>query len=818
MTDIHLARFGNRNNQHSVLANSGISSGVLTPLVWRTDAPPESSGLGLNKFVSAFRHSDVFVVQSTRADFDAPRPGMVITNAALVPVEFTGALDLTALWSALGDEDLSVDTPLSIDDFTQTTAESEAHQHAPGAGAIASAVLRAQPVAWVGPDLVEAIECLWLHLRLEDRVRLVVGAAAHPARLSIPTQPDSVLVIQTVQAVVARWSGSTVVSASTAPPADAARDAMFGDDAGRSAELARELELEVLRGSSWRHLATATGLLDGLSELNHESCRALLQLLGLLQPHLNRGRAVKERALQRLRELTGEAKFDDIRGLRGLPWPALGGEHRTSMLNDWSAVAAPEPSRTLEVLESIALLRSVDTDAFSEDLASSLSAAVDSSLVERLAAAAMDDERGIHALRWLAGGVADVDEIDRAFAEAAQAATGQPPWLATTAAEFRMRRLHAATVDASDAVAAWRSHVRLKPRLDDADDILARRTTDAGVVAAALAVTDRKLTARAAAAVLNNSGLLANSSVTDSRMRAVWFEAVRLGADPWDSVEPSKAVTPLLDLLIAGQHVEEAVLESLSRTTAADIAGYEHRADVWLALPPAAVTGFRSATAASLARAYQRGDAAPEPSLQAAMLNADLLASIAQESPAQAIELVGGLPIAQGSDAVVVLRNARFDSAAESAIANLVVTRRWRSAADAIVALSPTRPDLRRAAERVSILYGPLDRLVRFFTGDVPVMPTVTRSDLKAAVVDVAAQLYADGPKTDSIWERAGGDDADLVVARTGRLAWGQAVDACQAGRRGAPSLGELVSRMMEDYPKSSQLRALKNAIENGTS
>lgn len=818
MTYIHLARFGNRNNQHSLLAHSGVSPEILTPLVWRTDAPPESSGLGLDKFVASFRHSDTYVVQTTRWDVNSSRPGMVVTNAAVVPLECLDRLDLIALWSALSEEGLSVDTPLKITNFTETYGETGAHVHAPGAGAIASAVLRGQPVAWVGPGLVEAVGCVWLHLRPEDRSKLVVGAAAHPARLSIPTQADSVMVIETTQAVIARWSDSSVVSMSAAPPTDAARDAMFGDDAGRSAELARELDLNDLGGSSWRHLATATNLLNRVGELDHESCRALLQLLGLLQPDSSRGRAVKEHVLQRLHNLTGEAKFGDMRGLRGLPWSALPGERRASILSDWCAIVASEPSRTVEVLDAIATLHPVDRDSFSDDLASSLAAVVDSSLVERLAAASMVDERGTHVLQWLAGGVADMGELDRTFAAAARTATRKPTWLTPTAAEFRMRRLHAVSVDSSDAVEAWRAHMKLTPRLDEADDILAQRTTDAGVVAAALAITDRKLTTRAALAVLENGKLLANASVTDPRMRAVWFEAVRLGADPWDAVEPAKAVAPLLDLLVAGQHVEESVVESLSRTTVADIVGYDRRADVWAALPPSAVPGFRSATAASLARAYQRADAAPEWPLQLAMLNVGLVASIAQESPAQAIELVGGLPAAQSSHAVVVIRNARFDSVTESAMAQLVVTRRWRSAADVIVALSRTRPDLRGATLQVSTLYGPLDRLVRFFSGGVPVAPSVTRSDMKAAFLDIAAQIYADGPKTERIWERAGGDKADLVSARTGRLAWGHAVDACLAGRRGAPSLVDLVSKMIEDYPNSDQLRALKKAIENGTS
>lgn len=818
MTQIHLARFGNRNNQHSVLAHSGIAAEVLTPLIWRTDAPPESSGRGLDSFVSSFLHGDAYVVQTTRADLGAPRPGMVITSAALVPKEFIGILDITALWSALADENLPIDAPLGINDFAQTARDEEGHVHAPGAGAIATPVLRAQPVAWVGPGLVEAVGCLWLHLRSEDRARLVTSAAAHPARLSVPTQLGSVLVIETVQSVIGRWSSWKVVSSSTAPPVDAAREAMFGDDAGRSAELAQALELHDLGGSSWLHLATASSLLDRTSELDHESCRSLLQLLGLLQPASNRGRSVKERALQRLRALTPEATFGDIRGLRGLPWPALGSRHRASVLSDWSSIVSQEPSRTSEVLEAVAEVDLVDADEFGKDLASALAAVVDVNLLWRLATVAMSDERGAHVVPWLADGVAGADEIDRAFAEAAQTARRLPTWPTSVALEFGLRRLHAATVETNDAVAAWRAHVRLKPRLNEADDILARRTTVVGVVAAALAIADRRLTTRAASAVRNDGKLLSSASLADPRTQAVWFEAISLGADPWESIEPSNAVTPLLDLVVAGQHVPETVLAALSRTTAADIAGYERRSDVWAALPPAVVAGYASATAASLARAYQRADAAPEAPLQVALLDAGLLASVSRESPAQAIELIGGLPSANGSNAVVVIRNAHFDSTTESAIANLVVARRWRVAADAIVALSSTRPDLRMATKRVSTMYSPLDRLVRFFAGGVPVTPTVTRSDLKAAFVDAAADLYSDGPRTDGIWERAGGDESDLVSARTGRLEWGQAVDACEAGRRGAPALADLLHKMLEDYPQSSQLRALKHAIENGIS
>ena len=59
---------------------------------------------------------------------------------------------------------------------------------------------------------------------------------------------------------------------------------------------------------------------------------------------------------------------------------------------------------------------------------------------------------------------------------------------------------------------------------------------------------------------------------------------------------------------------------------------------------------------------------------------------------------------------------------------------------------------------------------------------------------------------TDAVWERAGGNDADLVTGKTGRLTWGRALQDVLAGRKGAPSLENLLATMLEDYPANQQL------------
>jgi hypothetical protein len=114
-------------------------------------------------------------------------------------------------------------------------------------------------------------------------------------------------------------------------------------------------------------------------------------------------------------------------------------------------------------------------------------------------------------------------------------------------------------------------------------------------------------------------------------------------------------------------------------------------------------------------------------------------------------------------------------------------------------------------------MFGFFDRLTRYMSSGSTVIPKVSKSELQDALTDVAAQLYSQGPLTDAVWERAGGNDADLVPGKTGRLTWGRGVQDVLAGRKGAPSLENLLETMLEDYPKNERLMTLKKTTENGT-
>lgn len=815
MTQFHLARFGNKSGAHDVLAHSGVDNTVLTAIVWRTDAPALSEGLGLEPFVSAYQLGDTFIVTSTAADLTADRAGMVVTTAAAVPIAAAETLDLHALWNTLS-EPIPVDSPLDATGFVLDTVVAGMHTHPAGAMAAASALIANGRVIWAGAGFEEAVTCMWAHLRPQDRTRLVVGAAAHPDRISLPAERESLKFIKTAASTLPRWADWPTASHESAEVTDPVRDAIVGDDAGIADRFANRLGLGYVEFATWRHLATAATLFDRLPTLDHEGTRGLLQLLGLIQPDPEHGTDVKDAGLEHLSNLTVTASFVDVRGLRGLPWHAYGSGVLRRLFDIWATATVPDDTRTSEVVAAATSLQSEASDTFLTEFDSAISAAIEDGHVVRLVGATLTAAGGASALTWLVN-VRTAEAIDDAISSTVTSGTPVPAWMRTYAQELRLPIAHALSVPITDPVAGWKEQLSLRSRKIAAEDILAARTGEVGVVAAAVALGDSELLDRAAHLIVADPSLLGDGDITDVSFRTLWFAATRAGGDPWASVRPADAVVPLLDLLVAGDDVEPKVLESLSQTTSADIATYPNRASVWSKLPPAAVDGFKEATAQTIARSFKPGDTLIELPLVATVLSPPLLASVSRESATQALTLLSSVPNATASNAITVIENGTFTPTEEATLGNLVRTRRWRNAAGRIITLSAARSDLTRAAAAVDSMFGFLDRLTRYMSSGSPVVPKVTESELHDALTNVAAQLYKQGPFTDAVWERAGGNDADLVTGKTGRLTWGRALQDVLAGRRGAPSLEDLLATMVEDFPTNQHLLALKKSTENGT-
>lgn len=812
MTSVHVARFGERAGEHALLGHTGANRDLLTEAQFRSDLPPQGDSDTIGTFVTGYRLEDKFVVQRTTPDHAATRPGMVSTTSVLLPLKLVGAISLEIVFDYLvGDPDVAdpVDPALF-------RARGGPHAHPPGAAALASALLAARRAIWPdGVGLQDAIACLWRHLPEGERHRLTFGAAFHPGAINVPIGSTELVALSVPATVASRWQDWPIIDPSQPVRPDPVRDAFFGGDDAVHA-LAHDLLGRDIAFEELRHLVNIADLERRLDTLDHERLRSLLQLVGLVASGPTAGRRLKARVLARLGDLTTTgAAFDDVRGLRGVPWSALPAGAARDLIGPWAAGAVTEATRLPDVADAISEITTGSEDDYRDQLDAALRdalAAADGSSWRRVAGAALD--RGDEAVAWLIGAAPKPAVVDAALAAAVDDAAGSPPpWIAALALTRRLPATHARSVDTSDPIGAWRAHVVLKRRPADADAALARRVGAPGTVAAALALDDSSLMMIAADFVAATPTLLAQwFDIADRRARALWAEATARGADPWTVVSPADARSALLDALLADD-APDPLLDLLSQTAAADLSSYPRRPQVWPKLQAGPRARMLSATANALGRRWRSGDPPVEPSLAEAILDRDRLGAIAHDDPAHAVHLVANLTGAKPEHAVVTAQRGRFDASTAAELGDLVVTRRWKRAAESITDLAESRADLKPVVSRVAGLFSTLEKLRRWAGMSDGVRGVVTRGELRDALHDLAALLYSAGPTDRGLWERAGGHNADCPDAATARHRWGLALAAIAEEHKGAPTLDNLLGVMTEEYPHNRDLQHLADAM-----
>lgn len=69
--------------------------------------------------------------------------------------------------------------------------------------------------------------------------------------------------------------------------------------------------------------------------------------------------------------------------------------------------------------------------------------------------------------------------------------------------------------------------------------------------------------------------------------------------------------------------------------------------------------------------------------------------------------------------------------------------------------------------------------------------------------------LYPAGPTDRDIWERAGGDLAELTFGKTGRSMWFEALKLLENGGGGDIHIGKLIAEALKDHPRNTPLLSL---------
>lgn len=793
---VHVARFGNSDGAHTLLHDSGVDHDTLEAIQWFTDLPEGSTTGDWEPFHAGFPVDDKYIVRHTRPDPRAERPGMVATTVLVAGPEILDRPIGPLLEQASREPEPE---PLHLTDDV-VSPEGDPRRLA----AVLDALAETGRAIWVGQEgFVDAVSALWSVLAPRDRKRLVFGLVLHPDSIPYPIDGrGGELQFYTVpSAVRQRFEDWVVIDPESPASAGRTASAVFGIDDGRAADLAVRLGIRQPTLLEWARLADATELVKDLPRLRGEELRGLTHLLARLAPEPTRGDDLKDEVVHRISAFTPETDFDQVRGLRTFPFTAYPTPPPIAeLLTEWAARTMEAPGTIGRLGDAIAAARAEAPDTWSQQLAQGLRTAArkdTSDTAQRLLELARADLRD--EFRWLAEAVSS-ERMDPHVFEAAETQTVSD-WVAEEAATRGWARTHARTCAVHNPVAAWQTHAQVVNRDHVSNEELASRVGDAGTVKAAREVPDGDLNIMAGILAVEDPSLLGPAAPAELGWRRVWAAAVAEGLDPWTVVAPGEAVPALIDALVSEVPIPDHLLDAAADSDAADLADHPQRAAAWKRLPLSVRQRFLDRTAKRVALSGRDDLRSLEPALLDAVLREDNLAAVATVDANSAIMVLQLLQDRVRSHHVTaVVQTTKLPSDAAVRIGDLVVSGRLKSAARTLAILTATRPDLKPAAERASALLGLLDRLQ--LTSLLGIRPP-SRQDVHDGLLEIATRHYPGGPSQDALWERAGGNPADLPDGDTPRERWRAALKRAVNGARGAPTLRNLVDTMREDYPRS---------------
>ena len=814
---IEQALYGEARGGHSLLdasRNDELSSEIAQRLDLPDTAPP---GIEWSPFLRGFPYRDRYLLSRTFLDTCAFRGGMVFSHALIAPLdEITRTSDLRPLLELLTADERSRPAAETIDLASIETQPPDADDLMDTAEALTSMI--ELPVVRAGhAGFDHLVVALWARLLPEMRRNFAFRLSFGPHDLVEDLTPALVC---TPHATIGRWTGYRVIGSSAFhQPTSLASAVLSGR--GNTApllEFMREIGAEPATFTDLRLLDQACRL--SRQEPTPERCIGAVRLVGKLSPGSDVGCGRKEVLVRWLQEAVSEASAEQILLMRNLQLSAFPSPDRVwQTLKTWVAENIYPQDQDRHMLSAL-------KDATSDGAVAGWRAA----FLDGLVAAARACESNFRDAFWrwiqICPGVVDValhhvmaeGDVERCVAEAAPRNISEDiaETLLALARSRGWLRVHGAVLSAKcRPLDSARQQVTVDTDLSFIEGVRLslRNAKPEEVLHCALEIGDQRTISLAGKAVAKRPKLLAGVDFSGTNAQAVWREALVIDSGSWQGPDnPGAAFHVVLDCLLDGGETNSSLIDQLSLTPVADLGRYPRRTDIWLQVDGVTLDNLLAATAKGWLRHASGGRVPfrPEAELQSAILAADelepTLNGLIPGSPGATVSIVSALDSYGENRFKCLIHDVIASSPSLSVpdaeeIGRLILDRQWEATAESMVEQYRSgRQDLKPA---LLVFCDMLDFWTRFLLE----LTRQTKDEKWKALENLATELYPGGPSEQGVWERAGGNDADLAFHENGRTQWREALRNVLQGKGVRPIA--ILQVMKDDFPSNERIWGL---------
>jgi hypothetical protein len=750
---------------------------------------------------------------------------MVFSHALIVPLDEAAELPtLKPLVELLAE---GPERPTAVPSLILPDARYDSSGTASELRAVADALTLpgSGPVVRLGTKgFEEVIVALWSHLWKSIRRGFAFRLSFGPQDL---TERPSPAIVCTPPTLASRWGGYRIVGRVGKDRSHLASAVLTGDAPGSAlCNFANDFGVEVTQFAELLLLERAYEIYASPSD-KFESLIGALRILGKLSPSSSRGVLCKEGLITRLSNLLISATIPELMLLRNLNLAAFAQSDRI-----WNAVSArvgEDPFAPRQDPEMLAALADASREA-------AALAEWQTAFWEGVHLATMRKSVPLAPALWrwwreapnLLVPIFDHLPAERSLDD--YIADAAPLDLPTDLAEQVMHCAYPrewSEVSAAAASAGFPPAEAVRRQIALGNDPsnmqgvkrALRKGTPMDVILAAGELGDPRLVEMGGEVAAKDPTLLLRIDVETATGQAIWAQALELNSDAWSGpANPEMRLEHLLQSLLHGSHVRIDLLLALGRSPLANLANFARRAELWSQLSDVPRELFLAATADGWLHRFAQGHTStspPEPELENAICEegrlgvflahclpddiaggAHLFVTLKQTTEQQFIKWV--------REVVAVVFNLSSSDAA--AVGGVVDKRRWSRAADVVGEIYRSgRTDLTPA---LRAFYSQLGLWTRFWLGIVP----LSSSEKWQLLEDTATKLYPHGPDEMHLWERAGGDNADLQQGSSGRWQWHEVIRKIRSGHEVTSS--QLITTMITDFPHNNELRFLAQDVE----
>lgn len=350
--------------------------------------------------------------------------------------------------------------------------------------------------------------------------------------------------------------------------------------------------------------------------------------------------------------------------------------------------------------------------------------------------------------------------------------------------------------------------------------VLVQKSNSKSIIDFAVSNGDKRFIDIAGQHCKEDPALLEKIDFSKESWIAVWAVAISNGLNIGNSFKESKKkVFNLFNCVVEGQAIPETIWERISDSEFANVIEYKSRERIWNKIPSRFLTKFLAKTSASLLESIHNNPAFEIPNDK---ILSDYIINYAIGFFLQTNPIKNSLPIFNKYVSIpehyitTYIRNyqGQISTTEATQLGKLVNSRSYKNVANTIYYKASKNNNWKFALMECHYLLDFFLKGALVFSGILNSV-NITTDQWWDSAEEIIIDLYQNPNSLVTVWKKAGGEEADLLMNATTRNVWNDAIHNLRTGKFSKINMCSLLKHINKNYGDNEKFKIIYDLRKN---